>query len=130
MLRRRFFQPIAVLSGITLLPILSMILRSTDAQRRACEWFEFLDFKSNTDNFLDYFLLRNATCMPCMRVSVTTFNPLVNLMNESVIFASCCLGWGLGAGVANQKTTFPDRLPPNRERLDVLSQMQWRTHWR
>jgi hypothetical protein len=67
MLRRRFFRLIVVLSGITFLPILSMILRSTDAQRRACEWFGFM---SNTDNFLEYFMLRNATCLSCARVHV------------------------------------------------------------
>jgi hypothetical protein len=73
-LRRRFFQLIVVLSGITLLPILSMILRSTDTKNVSCNWLEYMDFRSNTENFLDYFMLRNATCIPCTRVSATSFD--------------------------------------------------------
>jgi hypothetical protein len=71
--RRRCFQLIVVLSGITLLPILSMILRSTDTKTVTCAYMEFRDFKSNTSNFVDYFMARNTTCERCTSESIRTY---------------------------------------------------------
>jgi hypothetical protein len=50
-------------------------------------------------------------------LDVYSFNALVMLMNVSVIFVSCCLGWGLGAGVAIWKRGFPTDYRPIEEAL-------------
>jgi hypothetical protein len=72
-IRRRCFQLIVVLSGVTLLPILSMILRSTDTKTVTCGYMEFRDFKSNTTNFVDYFMRRNTTCEKCTSPSLKVY---------------------------------------------------------
>jgi hypothetical protein len=72
MLRRMSFQALFTLSGVVLLPILSMILRSTDTKRITCAWGYYLDFHSNTPGFLDYFVARNVTCTRCTDWSMYT----------------------------------------------------------
>jgi hypothetical protein len=65
MLRRIAFQMMFVLSGVFLLPVLSMILRSTDTRRLSCPYNHYLDFRANTPDFLDYFVERNVSCTRC-----------------------------------------------------------------
>jgi hypothetical protein len=69
-LRRLFFKMVVVLSGVTLLPILGMILRSTDTKNVHCQFREFMDFRSNTPDFLAYFTKRNASCVTCTKASM------------------------------------------------------------
>jgi hypothetical protein len=64
-IRRIAFQLLFVLSGVFLLPILSMILRSTDTKKVICPYNHFMDFYANTPSFVNYFIQRTPQCVRC-----------------------------------------------------------------
>jgi cytochrome bd-type quinol oxidase subunit 2 len=71
-LRRLSFQVLFVLAGVVLVPVLSMILRSTDTKKVTCPYNHFMDFRSNTPTFIDYFMERTILCQNCSRTAASS----------------------------------------------------------
>ena len=65
-MRRKAFQGIVVLTGLVLLPVVNLVLQSTEVQQEACPYNEYYDFNvTNQTSFVSYFSNHPAGCTPC-----------------------------------------------------------------
>ena len=66
-MRRKAFQGIVILTGLVLLPVVNLVLQSTEVNQEACPYGEYYDFNvSNQTSFVGYFSNHPAGCTPCL----------------------------------------------------------------
>jgi len=69
-MKRWGFKGVIILISLTLLPVIDMILRSTDVEPVACGFGEYYDYQNNQTSFLAYFMDRpNVGCTNCSKKS-------------------------------------------------------------
>ena len=74
------FKSIILLTGVILLPVLRTVLQATTTTVTSCGYNQFLDFRSNTDSFLQYFMRRsNVGCVNCTQISAKTVDPCTSV---------------------------------------------------
>lgn len=66
------YKGLVFLTGIVLLPILKMVLNASATTDIHCGWYQYYDFRSNTESFLQYFMKRDG--MGCVNCSKTSAN--------------------------------------------------------
>ncbi|OHT06121.1 hypothetical protein TRFO_25986 [Tritrichomonas foetus] len=79
-LRRLAFKSVVLVSGLVLLPVLNMVLQSTSTTKITCDYYQFYDFRSNTESFVQYFMKRpNQGCINCSKISANTVPPCTSI---------------------------------------------------
>ena len=69
-MRRRAFQGIIVLTGLILIPVVNLVLQSTEISQGTCPYNQFYDFNSTDQiSFVDYFSDHPAGCTECSRAA-------------------------------------------------------------
>ncbi|KAK8845022.1 hypothetical protein M9Y10_021198 [Tritrichomonas musculus] len=75
-LKKIAYKGMIFLTGIVLLPILKMVLNASATTDIKCNWYQFFDFRSNTDSFLQYFMKRPGQgCTNCTKYSANFVSP-------------------------------------------------------
>lgn len=70
------YKGILFVQGIVLLPILKMVLSASATTDKKCGWYQYYDFRSNTDSFLQYFMARSGQgCVNCSKYSANFVDP-------------------------------------------------------
>lgn len=70
------YKGMLFLTGIVLLPILKMVLSASATTEVKCNWYQYYDFRSNTDSFLQYFMARKSIgCVNCSKYSANHVSP-------------------------------------------------------
>lgn len=68
-LRRKAFQGIVILTGLVLIPVVNLVLQSTEITTTTCPYGEYYDFNTTQESFVSYFSDHPSGCIRCSNAS-------------------------------------------------------------
>lgn len=75
-LRNIAYKGVLFIMNLSVLPVLTMVLSASATTEKKCNWYQYYDYKSNADSFLQYFMARKGTgCVNCSKYSANFVEP-------------------------------------------------------